>query len=288
MATHIFCETVPMRLDRYLRTLDSKLTQGLVQKLLRKKYVVLNGTKVDASTLLTMGDCLTLPDWIGGVAADTPKIQPWHERFLAQRVIYQDADIVAIDKPSGMATQGGTKVVESVDSVAQSYGMRLVHRLDKGTSGVLLLAKSRQSAVALTNAFAQGAITKEYVAITEGVPTQAHGSIQTGICKQTGTLGGYCICELGTGLFASTQYEVAEISPPLAMLRFFPKTGRTHQLRLHAGIICGPIVGDTRYGSSSRTRLMLHAVKVHIPHTVLGGSIEIHAPLPTTFMEYMS
>jgi RluA family pseudouridine synthase len=198
-------------------------------------------------------------------------------------ILYEDADVLAIDKPTGMAS-APTRVASAGtarDLVTEALRARkrgparlwVVHRLDAATSGVLLFAKTREVAAALSAAFAEGRVEKTYVARVVGVPTTAAGSIDLAIA----TAGRRARVD-PAGRPARTEWEVLTAGADHALVRLRPRTGRMHQLRVHLAAIGHPIVGDRAYGGLPAARLMLHAERLVLPHPRTAEPLTIAAP----------
>lgn len=207
-------------------------------------------------------------------------------------VLHEDRWLIAIDKPSGLAVQGGSGVTESVETllqVRQTRGkkLRLVHRLDRETSGVLLVAKTQPSAAFFSQAFARREVEKRYLAIVcGGPPDPAEGVIETALIRSTGKIDLMRVARHGEdGLSASTRYSTLEaLEGPSALLDLHPQTGRMHQLRAHLASIGRPIAGDGKYGGlltlgrAPIPRLMLHAESLTVAHPE-GFSLCLKAPM---------
>ncbi len=193
--------------------------------------------------------------------------------------------ILAIDKPFGMAVQGGSGITESIDSLYP--GCKLVHRLDRDTTGVLVMAKTKKAAARMTQSFKDHDAQKIYLAITSVVPTEPQGMIEAPIKKIRDKS-----IVAPDGLFAETFYKTLCTSGKTgcALVRFEPLSGRTHQIRVHAQHMGFPLFGDPRYGDFKRSRdlsnepkmnrLYLHAWRLDIAHPTEKGRLELSAPLP--------
>ena len=289
--------TNPIRLDRYLRTIDPLLTQGILEQYLRKKLIKVNGAKAVSSLRVSNGDIVTLPQQI------LDNIQPKHlkpeiknspiiaalaKKLLGEYLLYDHPLFMAVNKPAGLATQGGSKIGLSMDDALVFLGnegldLRLVHRLDKDTSGVLLVAKMRDIADKFMRAFKNHQIQKTYIAILSGVPKKASGKITSYLIKEHDFEVSSYDEEVPGSKIAITEYEVIEKRDGKALVRFRPLTGRMHQLRVHAKLIGCPIVGDVKYGGSEADHMALHAAEVLIDKHLFGEEIVIKAELPEYF-----
>lgn len=279
---HITAADAGLRLDRWLK--ERGMPYGAAQKAVRTKAIRLNGKRTEAAQKLSIGDIVRLPPYAPeALIAANPShgaLNTW-----AKMVLYDDDDVVVLNKPSGLATQGGTGQKNSVDDLAQAAfpeaPPRLVHRLDKDTSGVLILAKSRAAAATLAGEFAQHAARKTYWAVVRGTPEPTSGVITDSLHKGTGRDGRERMEIDEDGLSAETAYEVLESTATLSWLALKPREGRTHQLRVHCAALDHPIYGDGKYGEAARgVRLHLHARRLKIQHPTKAKRLDISAPLP--------
>ena len=296
-----------LRLDRWFRRRFPNLTHGRLEKLLRTGQVRVDGGRVKASARLVAGQSVRVPPLpdtappagAGPAAKGVARISVGDAKDLQARVLYRDADVLAIDKPPGLAVQGGTGTARHLDGLLDALTFdakerpRLVHRLDKDTSGVLLLARNARAAAVLGEALRDRAARKIYWAVVVGVPRPARGRIDLPIAKLPGRAGERMVPDVEHGQKAVTDYRVVERAGSVAAwLAMEPETGRTHQLRVHALALGTPILGDGKYGGQGAflpgapgaSRLHLHARGIRIPHPV-RGLIEVVAPLPPHMAE---
>ncbi|MGE0252333.1 MAG: RluA family pseudouridine synthase [Dongiaceae bacterium] len=283
-----------MRLDRFLRALKSDLTQGQIQKLLRQGDIRINGKKVEANARLEAGQELKLPPFLRGENKEKPTVKMPDNlvKKIRSWVIYQDQDMIALNKPPGLAVQGGSKTGQHLDAWLDALAdgkerPRLVHRLDKDTSGVLLLARNRKSAAYLTSAFRGREVEKIYWAVVVGVPAPLQGEINAPLAKRRDREGEK-MAVAKDGDQALTLYRVLDqAGQKLALLELSPHTGRTHQLRAHCQYIGHPILGDPKYGGEDRflkpaglsDSLHLHARQIRL-RGLNGKILTIKAELP--------
>ncbi|MCC7304916.1 MAG: RluA family pseudouridine synthase [Alphaproteobacteria bacterium] len=288
------------RLDRWLKKRVPDIPYGLVQKLIRQGQLRVDGKRAKADTRLKAGQDVRLPPVKERAPGEKPKLGDKAAAFIKSLVIYDDGEVIAINKPFGLATQGGTNTRHHVDGMLdalknkQGVRPRLVHRLDKDTSGVLLLARSAKVARELGEAFKGRDIKKIYWAVVSPVPSTPEGVIRAPIGKGVGRDKDKMIVDEEEGKKAYTDYIVLEqTGDDAAFVAFWPRTGRTHQIRLHAQVMECPIVGDVKYGASAENiagmglsnRLHLHARRVILPHPVKKGKLDITAPLPDDLLK---
>ncbi len=285
----------PMRLDRYLRIIDENLTQGVIEKALRSGFIKLAGTKVKSDKRVVSGDVITISDHIvineklnSSKLHFSANIISLSEKILGQYLLHENDDFIAINKPHGLATQGGSNISLSVDHALQylnSKGgeLRIVHRLDRDTSGLLLIAKNRLAATILGNAFHDRLITKKYIAVVKGNLKDKSGCITSYLTKAQEKMREV---KEGEGKIAITEYKVLKNENDLYLVEFTPLTGRTHQIRCHAAFnLKAPIVGDAKYGTpNQRTQLLLHSHEIQIPKEVFGTAYSVIAPIPEYFI----
>ncbi|HEY1796898.1 MAG TPA: RluA family pseudouridine synthase [Stellaceae bacterium] len=285
-----------LRLDRWFRRHYPELAHGRLEKLLRTGQVRVDGKRAKAGDRVEPGQAIRVPP-IGEAppSADAPPRQPRprDEAALRDRVIYRDDWAIVIDKPSGLAVQGGTNTERHVDQLLDGLRFdseerpRLVHRLDKDTSGILLIARTPAAAAHFTRAFRDKTTRKIYWAAVVGTPEMAQGRIDLALAKLPGR-GGERVRPDEEGKDAVTYYNVVDRAGDRATwLALLPLTGRTHQLRAHCAAIGTPILGDGKYGGAgahlgggiAANRLHLHARSLAIPHP-LGGTLKVTAKLP--------
>jgi 23S rRNA pseudouridine955/2504/2580 synthase len=214
--------------------------------------------------------------------------------MIRDAILHMDDDLIALNKPPGLAVQGGTGITRSIDGMLDALQFdaperpRLVHRLDKDTSGVLLLARGASQASKLTDAFRSKTARKVYWAVVVGVPEPRDGKIDLALSKMPGAKGERMVPDPDGGKRAMTRYRTVEtISRKTAWLVMEPETGRTHQLRVHLAALGTPIHGDGKYGGSESflkgpglsRKLHLHARAIRLPHPG-GAEFQVIAPLP--------
>ncbi|MCC5987522.1 MAG: RluA family pseudouridine synthase [Pararhodobacter sp.] len=303
------------RLDRWLKRRFPQLNQAMVERYCRKGELRVDGGRVKAATRLEAGQSVRippLPDAPPPKPAATEQGQsPDNEAMIQAAVIWKDQHIIALNKPPGLPSQGGSgQGSRHVDGLtgALMFGYKerpvLVHRLDKDTSGIMLLARTPRVARRLGEAFRARATRKIYWAITAGVPAPAKATIRYGLVKAGGPNAEKMRCIHPDQVAATegaknaiTDYAIIErLGSRAAWVALSPVTGRTHQLRAHMAEIGHPIVGDGKYGGSGQEnpgtgwgaqlggeisrKLHLHARSIQLEHPVTGQMLTLSAPLP--------
>ena len=263
------------RLDKLLRQRFPDLGFTQTQKLIRGGRVRVNGKRAKAADRMTAGVIITLP------FQRTPATPRTHN--LTSLTLYEDKALLIVNKPQGLAVQGGSHVRQHMAQMIEATDLRLVHRLDRDTSGALVLAKGALSAKHLAQAFADQAIEKTYLAL---VPTALHdqGTLRLPLAKVL--VGGEGRMQVHPeGQEAITNFKVLGRSSGGCLLKLTPQTGRTHQLRVHCAHRFGGIFGDLKYGQAKACAdsLRLHAWQVALPHPETGEALRAEAPLPDVF-----
>ncbi|MSO68968.1 MAG: RluA family pseudouridine synthase [Alphaproteobacteria bacterium] len=278
-----------LRLDRWFKQHYPGLTHARLSKLLRTGQIRVDGGRAKASLKLNAGSTVRVPPLDDEKIAPTPTklaaYMPSEQEYEAARrwVIHRDDSIIVLNKPAGLAVQGGSEIEQHLDALLDGLRFggperpRLVHRLDRDTSGVIVLARSAEAARRLTEAFRERSPRKVYWALVIGVPHPLSGRIDAPLAKRPGAGGEKMkVSEKGNdGQSATTFYRVIDVAAPrAAWLALMPKTGRTHQLRVHCAEILGtPIAGDGKYGGAAaflpfegiEKRLHLHARALEVP-----------------------
>lgn len=283
-------------LRRWLQQQFPNIPYGQWQKWFRTGQIRCNGKRVKGTETLSPGQKVRIPPFVQKMAIQ-PKTSGTETSFSQQQlnafklnILFDLDDFLVINKPSGLSVQGGSNTTIHVDGLLQALypetPPKLVHRLDKHTSGILIVAKTHAMAQQLAKAFANHTIKKEYLAITEGIPNKPKGIIQTSLEKG---LTGQNMEKMQVSTHenakpSKTSYCVlsSNTTHKLALLSLTPHTGRTHQLRVHCEYIKCPILGDKKYNPATQNKqLHLHAHSITLP-TELGGHT-FKAPAPNYF-----
>jgi 23S rRNA pseudouridine955/2504/2580 synthase len=281
-----------VRLDRFLKRHFPQLTQGRLQKLARTGQLRVDGRRVEASTRVHPGQTIRVPPLATADAPPprhVPRLSNAEAQFVRSLVIHDDGAVVALDKPAGLAVQGGPKTARHVDRLLPALDLagercRLVHRLDRDTAGLLLLGRGAASAAHLTEQFRRGRVTKLYWALVRGRVKESQGLVNLPLAK-TGGPGRERVVGDDDGKAAKTLFRVVARAGRVATwLALRPVTGRTHQLRAHCAAIGHPILGDARYpderaplnGQPPGLMLLARAVKFIHPN---GRPMTLAAPL---------
>ncbi|CTQ50123.1 RluA family pseudouridine synthase [Jannaschia donghaensis] len=303
------------RLDRWLKRRFPQLNQGNVEKACRKGDIRVDGGRVKANTRVQEGQEVRVPPLPESRAPAAPrrdKVSAADAEMIRSCVIYRDEHLIALNKPPGLASQGGSGQTRHVDGLGDALRFdsdeqpRLVHRLDKDTSGIMLMARNRLTAVQLSEAFRDHDTRKIYWAAVAGTPHPRMGTIRYGLVKSGGGGDGGEkmrvvhpdeIDEIKGAKRATSDYAVLDtLGSRGAWVALVPVTGRTHQLRVHMAEMGHPIVGDGKYGGSSQEnagdgwgasfggeisrKLHLHARSLSLTHPMTGARLQLTAPLP--------
>lgn len=310
------------RLDRWFRRMFPHVGQGRIEKMCRKGELRVDGARAKPATRLEVGQQVRIPPLPAPGERPEPvksRVSDADAKMIRACVLYRDDDIIVLNKPAGLAVQGGSGQTRHVDGLSEALRFgndenpRLVHRLDKDTSGVLVLARTREAAARLTAAFRHRNTRKIYWALVAGVPTPYLGEIKTGLVKAGGhgargegeKMNVVHLSEIDdtpgakrAHTYYATLYRVAGRASWVAME---PVTGRTHQLRAHMAGIGHPIIGDGKYGGSGQEnlgdgwgaqlggiiskKLHLHARRLSFEHPSTRKQVSFTAPLPDHMRE---
>jgi len=285
-----------IRLDRWFRRHYPHLTQGALQKMCRTGQVRVDGGRVTAATRLMPGQVVRVPPMQAAEKpAPLPALDERLVREIRKMVIYEDAHLIVLDKPAGLPVQGGPGITRHIDMMldglrdGSEHRPRLVHRIDRDTSGLLLLARTPGVAAKLAASFRGRDVRKIYWAVVVGRPTPASGVIDQPLARLGAGSGAITVAADRNdedAAHALSEYEVLDSAGrKLSWLALSPLTGRTHQLRVHCETLGTPILGDPRYGGAAAhmegfaDQLHLHARMLDFPHPA-GGRLTVTAALP--------
>jgi 23S rRNA pseudouridine955/2504/2580 synthase len=294
-----------MRLDRWFKKEFPEVSYTYLQKLLRTGQVRVDAKRVEANHRLEAGVKVRVPKVVRLPKNDTSSpalkglsVSKGDREAIEKMILFEDEDVLVLNKPYGLAVQGGTGTKRHIDGMLAAmedrFGdrPRLVHRLDRDTSGVLLVAKNRNAAAKLARIFQTRVAKKTYWALVKGVPHPAEGRIEAALVKAAGPDGDRVRKALpgeqDKAMHATSEYRVMErIGRKAAWVELSPITGRQHQLRAHMDIIGHPICGDPKYeggmsmpAENIEAKLHLHARRLRIPHPSGRAPIDVRAPLP--------
>ena len=279
------------RLDRLLRQLFPQLAYGQTQKLIRSGQIRLDGKRAKSDTRVNAGQIMRLPPHIHGTTKNTTDTRDQ----VRPMIIYEDDQLLILNKPAGLASQGGSKTKTHIDGLLAGYSdprPRLVHRLDKDTSGILVTAKTADAARILTKQFQGRDVNKTYLGLACGVPEKQEGRIDAALVKSGPAGAEKMIHDEARGDRAITEFEVIDqMGNAASLIAFMPVTGRTHQIRAHAALIESPLLGDRKYNTGEQDfsgfnlydGLHLHAAKIEFTHPLSGKRVTFETPLPKTW-----
>jgi 23S rRNA pseudouridine955/2504/2580 synthase len=283
-----------VRLDRWFRRRWPHLSQGQLQKLIRSGQVRVDGARAKADTRLDAGAMVRVPPLPDAPAPGERKgLDDRDVAYAKSLVLYEDEEVLVLNKPSGLAVQGGTKTTRHIDRLLSAWGEglerpRLVHRLDRDTSGVLVLGKTPAAAARLSGAFARRRAQKTYWALVAGQPKPGEGVLELPLVKK-GVGDREMVVpadpkEPGAEPAETEFVTISRAGQRVTWMALRPHTGRTHQLRAHMLAMGHPILGDPKYGNeaaaalSEGLKLQLHARRLTLPHPSRGTLI-LEAPL---------
>lgn len=297
-----------MRLDRWFQRHFPELSHGALQKLLRTGQVRIDGKRAEGKDRVEPGQSIRLPPGVSNSPAPQPQavsrpagptISDRDAAEIQKMVIHRDDHVIVLNKPPGLAVQGGSGTEKHIDGMLDGlrFGFeqrpKLVHRLDKDTSGLLLIARTGQAAKHLTASFRDRETEKLYWAIVVGVPPNKEGAINLPLAKRPGAFDRELMqVDEENGQKALTHFRVVDSAGRrAALLALWPRTGRTHQLRVHCAAIGCPILGDRKYGGEEASlstiadsrKLHLHARRLTLPHPSGRGELKAQAELPPHF-----
>lgn len=281
-----------LRLDTFLRTNDPQHSRSFFKKLIDQDCVLVSGKPGRTKTVLKEGDTVvyTLP---------APEVLTLQAEDIPLKIIHEDATLLVVDKPSGLVVHPaaghlqGTLVhallnhMKNLSSIGGVERPGIVHRLDKDTSGLILIAKTDAAHTSLSKQFANRTVKKEYLCLVAGLFKKKEGTIASVLGRHPANRK-IMSSTTSRGREAVTVYKVEKEFTNTSLVRCYPQTGRTHQIRVHMKEAGHPIVGDPLYGGKKGQdghRLFLHAAKISFTHPGTGKTVSFESPLPEDLNE---
>lgn len=295
-------EQQDQRLDNFLMSRLKGVPKSRIYKLVRGGEVRINGGRVPVSYRLQAGDEVRIPPVRVAVPAETPELRlPPSVNKLAPRIIYRDEALIALNKPAGIAVHGGSGIARGVIEqmrleLPECRTMELVHRLDRETSGVLLIALKRRALVGMHEALRTGKVEKRYLLLVAGRWPNPVQHVKLPLHKRVTDEGEKRVTVRDDGQTAHTVFRRLQVWPEFSLLEAELKTGRTHQIRVHAAHLGFPIAGDDKYGDFALNkslvprglkRMFLHAALLRVAHPISGEALTLEAPLPADLQHFV-
>jgi 23S rRNA pseudouridine955/2504/2580 synthase len=288
------------RIDNYLTRLLKGVPKSHIYRILRSGQVRINSGRIGPDYRVQAGDRVRIPPIRVAQSKTPPSGSAASKRFNA-RIVYEDDVLLVLDKPAGVAVHGGSGIsfgiIEQLRQARpQAHFLELVHRLDRDTSGVLLLAKKRSALTALHEQLRAGRVQKFYLTFVHGAWREGRHDIRLPLNKYVLASGERRVSVREGGLASHTRIRVRQTWADFSLLEAELKTGRTHQIRVHLAHLGFPIAGDDKYGDFALNkdlarrglkRMFLHACKTVVVHPQSGESIAFEAPLPEDLQEYL-
>jgi 23S rRNA pseudouridine955/2504/2580 synthase len=285
------------RIDNFLLGEMAGVPRSRVYGMLRKGEVRVNGGRIKPDYRLKAADIVRMPPWHGRVAGQVAPPSRGLLEDLASRILYQGAGVIVVDKPAGTAVHGGSGIEHGVIEafrvlLPDERGLELAHRLDRDTSGCLVLARNRAALLELHTAFRDAVVAKTYDVLVYGAWPKKLRTVRAHLEKFVTKTGERRVRVQPDGKAARTEFTVVESGERASWIKAHPHTGRTHQIRVHSQVSGHPVVGDEKYASAEQLaqsralgvrRLCLHASSVMLP--VEGRMRRFDAPLPDDFTD---
>lgn len=298
----IGAEAEDQRIDNYLLRQLKGVPRSHVYRILRRGEVRVNGGRIKPVYRLRIGDKVRIPPVRTASAATQPALSGEQKKELSASIIYEDDRLLVINKPSGLAVHGGSGislgVIESLRMARpQQKGLELVHRIDRETSGLLMIAKRRSALRRLHELQRQHAIQKTYLALVHGDWPENRMRVDVPLKKNQAHAGGRLVTPHPDGKQALTLFRIKEQFSQAMLVEAVLKTGRTHQIRVHAQYLGTPILGDSKYADAQTRqlstqlglkRLFLHAEKLSFPWGENGERLQLQAPLEQPLLDILS
>lgn len=286
------------RLDNYLMSLFKGVPRGRVYRMIRNGEVRVNGGRAGPDRRLEQGDELRLPP-VRLPQADAPPVRADRAAWLADRVLYEDRDLLVIDKPAGLAVHGGSGIalgaIELLRAARGGEDLELVHRLDRDTSGCLLIAKRRPALRHLHTQLRDGDMRKQYMALLAGRLRGPERMVDAPLLTTRRRGGERHVSVSPEGKPARSRFVPREVVRGMTLADVLIDTGRTHQIRVHAAHIGHPVAGDSRYGGppgsalerAGLRRLFLHAASLSFASPRDERAITVQSPLPPELLDVL-
>jgi 23S rRNA pseudouridine955/2504/2580 synthase len=298
----IGAEAAGQRIDNFLFSRLKGVPKSHVYRILRTGQVRINGSRSKAQHRLNEGDVVRVPPVRVAQAQEVQGLAPWVRDRLESRILYEDEEVLVVNKPPGMAVHGGSGlsfgVIEGLRAAREDARfLELVHRLDRDTSGCLLIAKRRSALRQLHEQFRGDGVEKTYLALFSGVWARRRQVVDAPLLKNVLQSGERVVKVSSEGKAAVTEFRRLEPLSGATLVEARPVTGRTHQIRVHAKSLGHPLAGDERYGDPSLNqgfrqrglkRLFLHAATLAFVHPRSGREIRVEAPLETDLADFLA
>ncbi len=286
-------ENADQRIDNFLITHLKGVPKTRIYRIIRKGEVRVNKGRINNRYRLVIGDIVRIPPVRVAIREKAVDLQPTLKHSLEQGILYEDDVLIVLNKPAGFAVHGGSGISSGVIEGLRALRpdarfLELAHRLDKDTSGCLIVAKKRSTLKVLHDFFRGTGVQKTYLALLVGRWDKKRQIVNAPLLKSTGKGGERTVKVDPAGKFAETRFQRLKQYNNATLVEASPKTGRTHQIRVHAAWLGHPIVADTRYGHATVNanlkkkgykRLFLHAEQLQFNHPVTGDTLIIKAPL---------
>jgi 23S rRNA pseudouridine955/2504/2580 synthase len=289
------------RIDNFLLARLKGVPKSHVYRIVRSGEVRVNSKRIEAAYRLQTGDVVRVPPVRMAEKAETKRIGIREGTMLLPRILFEDDYLIALAKPSGLAVHGGSGVsLGVIELLRREYPeqkfLELVHRLDRETSGVLLVAKKRAGLIGMHEALRSGGVEKHYLALVQGQWKNARQHVKVSLQKYLTESGERRVAVNEDGQTAHSIFSLVAGYKTASLLDAEIKTGRTHQIRVHLAHVGFPILGDSKYGdfalnkkiaSSGLKRMFLHAYKLAFKHPVTGQDMTLECPLPEELQRYL-
>jgi 23S rRNA pseudouridine955/2504/2580 synthase len=297
-------ESVGQRVDNFLFAKYRKVPKSHIYKMIRKRAIRVNQRRVNAQYRLVLGDVVKIPN-IEQPESTAVKLSPSDQwlKLIKDSVLHEDEAMVVINKPPGIAVHGGSGVpygvIEVIRELYPQYPrIELAHRIDKDTSGCLVLAKKRQGLIALHAAFREGRVKKTYQALVKGQWSKSDTQVDAPLLRYQRSSGEKMVrVDRGDGKPSLTRFEIIRKYEKTTLIYARPHTGRTHQIRVHCQYCQHPIAGDAKYAdeaffeqmrAAGLKRMFLHAEKIKLPLADSGEFVSVTAPLSDDLKQFLN